>query len=316
MNRVITLDHDEWPWPGGDGTPKPVPAEMFLEGRPIPPKEKCVAIVGTRRASATGMALAKMFAKRFAEAGYAVVSGMARGIDTAAHRGALEAGGHTIAVMGCGLDLTYPPRNGALKREIAATGTLVSEYPDGTEPRSFHFPERNRIIAALSEGVLVVEGGLRSGSLITARLAVDLGRCVWAIPGSPHDPRATGPNELIRVGEATLVCNPDHVFEELAPQAAWSCAYSDDRPDAPDLSDDQVEVLTALGAVPMTPDQLCSATSLTLGRLGLAVAKLEVRGLAQRSRGGGYQLSPAGGRVLGVLMAHPAGAAGAAGASP
>ena len=311
MRRVVTAADKEWPWPETDGAPRPRPKELFLEGRPIPPKEKCVAIVGTRRASVTGLTLARTFAKRFSEAGYAVVSGMARGIDTAAHRGALEAGGQTIAVMGCGLDLTYPPRNESLKKEIAAKGTLVSEYPDGTEPRSFHFPERNRIIAALSEGVLVVEGGVKSGSLITARLAVDLGRSVWAIPGSPHDPRAAGPNELIRVGEGTLVCTPDHVFEELAPQVAWTDQYTDARPEVVDLSDDQIEVVTALGPVPMSMDQLCAATSLPLGRLGLALAKLEVRGFARRSRGGGYQLSEAGGRVVGALMSKPEGARGA-----
>ncbi|HWC14192.1 MAG TPA: DNA-processing protein DprA, partial [Actinomycetota bacterium] len=307
MSRILVTDHDEWPWPEGNGAPKPVPRELFVQGCPIPATSKCVAVVGTRRASAAGLALAKTFGKRFAEAGYAVVSGMARGIDTAAHRGALEAGGHTIAVVGCGLDLTYPPRNAALKAEIAARGTLVSEYPPGTEPRAFHFPERNRIIAALSKGVLVVEGGLKSGSLITARLAVDLDRWVWAIPGSPHDPRAAGPNELIRVGEGSLVCKAEHVFEDLAPQLAWSSEYSDDRRDVVELTDDQIEVLVALGAVPMTPDQLCSATSLTLGRLGLALAKLEVRGFAQRSRGGGYQISPAGGRALGLVMANGVG---------
>jgi DNA processing protein len=163
-----------------------------------------VAIIGARNASAHGRMLAKSLAKELAEAGLVVVSGLARGIDTAAHEGALAAGGATVAVIASGIDVPYPPDNEALMAEIAASGAVVSERPPGAVPQARHFPRRNRIIAGLCLGVVVVEAAPQSGSLITARLAAEQGREVMAVPGSPLDPRHRGTNQLLRDG-ATLV---------------------------------------------------------------------------------------------------------------
>ena len=310
MRRTIRLDGAGWPKQLNDLGPEDPPTELRIQGDDLPERTSCLAIVGTRRASNAGMALAKRFATRFAEADYVVVSGMARGIDTAAHRGALEAGGRTIAVVGCGLDLTYPPRNEGLKRQIAVRGSLVSEYEDRAEPHAFHFPQRNRIIAGLSAGVVVIEGGLKSGALITARIALEAGREVWAVPGHPHDPHAAGPNHLIRAGEARLVTDPDQVFEEIAPEVAWRGPYEIRSRGFVDLSHEETEVLGALGSIPASADQLCTTLALPAGRLALALAKLEVKGLARRSRGGGYEVSEAGGRALSLVLEDSAGAVG------
>jgi DNA processing protein len=304
MKRVIDRADTEWP-NQLDHLARigRVPERLFVSGDPIPRREDCLAIVGTRRASAAGMSTARTFARRFAEAGYTVVSGMARGIDTAAHRGALEAHGKTIAVVGCGLDLCYPPRNAELKNQIEMNGSLVSEYEDGTEPYKSHFPERNRIIAGLSQGVVVIEGGERSGALITARIALDIDRRVFAVPGSPHDPRAIGPNNLLRAMEATLATHPDHVFEDIAPEIAWAEPYVLQRAKKVTLNEEELEVLAALGAVPTTADQMRRTVERPPGRIALALSKLEVRGLARRASGG-YVLSEAGGRALAIALGN------------
>lgn len=298
MRRSILPTSSEWPPELNELGPEKPPTELHVDGAELPRKRDCIAIVGTRDASVAGAETARAFARRFAEAGYTVVSGMARGIDSAAHRGALEVGGNTVAVVGCGLDLTYPPRNENLKRQIAAHGSVVSEYPDGTEPHKHHFPQRNRIIAGLSEGVVVIEGGLKSGALITARIAVEANRNVWAVPGSPQDPRAAGPNELIRAGQAGLVTHPDQVFEEIAPEIAWRGPYEVRRPSTVSLTEEEVRALSALSLVPSTADQVCTAVKMAPGRLALCLSKLEIRGLARRSRGGGYLLSEGGARAL------------------
>lgn len=177
-----------------------------------------VAIVGSRVPSAGGRDTAFEFARAFAASGLAVISGLAAGIDTAAHEGALAADGRTIAVLGTGVDVPYPRRNTALYQRIAATGAIASEYPPGTGVHKGQFPRRNRIIAGLALGTLVVEAAHRSGALITARLAADAGREVFAIPGSIHNPMARGCHRLIRQG-AALVETPQEVIEALAPVA-------------------------------------------------------------------------------------------------
>src|SRR5690606_26130373 len=175
-----------------------------------------ISIVGARNASAAGMRMARQLAAELGTAGYAVVSGLARGIDAAAHQGSLDTG--TIAVLAGGLDRPYPPENLALCDEIAARGALVSEMPFGWEPRSRDFPRRNRLVAGLGAGLIVVEAAQRSGSLISARLAAEMGRLVFAVPGSPLDPRAAGANGLLKDG-ATLVTETRDVLETLAPLA-------------------------------------------------------------------------------------------------
>jgi DNA processing protein len=174
-----------------------------------------VAIVGSRKADPYGREVAETFARSLAAGGVAVVSGFARGVDSAAHRGALSAPeGRTVAVLGCGLGVDYPSGHDSLGKEISERGALVSEFPCGAGPRSWHFPVRNRVIAALSAGTLVVQAAPRSGSLVTARHALDLGRHIWAIPGRIFDERSLGPNALIRDG-ATLVQHPREILEEI-----------------------------------------------------------------------------------------------------
>lgn len=178
----------------------------------------CIALIGARNASANGSAFARRLAADLAAAGYAVVSGLARGIDTAAHQGALEAGGVTIAAIASGLDVAYPPENKGLMERIAQRGAVVSERPLGAEPKARHFPKRNRIIAGLSLGVVVIEAAPASGSLITARLALEQGREVLAVPGSPMDERHRGTNQLLREG-AHLVENAADVLAVIEPLA-------------------------------------------------------------------------------------------------
>ncbi len=194
------------------------PPILLVRGDAAVASRPAVAIVGARNSSAGAVKLAREFAAALAEAGLAVVSGLARGIDGAAHRGALSAGaggGGTVGVIASGIDVSYPPEHADLQEEVAANGLLVTEHPPGTEPLARHFPARNRIIAGLAAGTLVVEAAPKSGSLITARLAGEAGREVMAIPGSPLDSRAHGGNQLIRDG-AVLVQSPEDVIELLS----------------------------------------------------------------------------------------------------
>jgi DNA processing protein len=190
------------------------PAALFVSGDPSSLWSPQIAIVGSRNATSGGLANAHAFAKAFAQAGNVVTSGLAEGIDGAAHEGALEGAGHTIAVLGTGIDLVYPRRHKQLAERIARHGALVSEFPPGTPGKPEHFPRRNRIIAGLSLGTLVIEASLNSGSLITARLAAEQGREVFALPGSIHSPLARGCHRLIRDG-AKLVETAEEVLEEL-----------------------------------------------------------------------------------------------------
>jgi len=191
------------------------PPVLYVRG--TLPAAPAVAVVGSRRADSYGLEVADLFARAFAAAGVAVVSGFAHGIDAAAHRGALAAtGGTTLAVLGCGLGVDYPRGHVGLGEEIATRGALVSEFPCGLAPRSWHFPVRNRVIAALTAGTLVVQAAPRSGSLVTARHALELGRDVWAVPGRIFDERSLGPNALIRDG-AILVQHPRDILETLHP---------------------------------------------------------------------------------------------------
>jgi DNA processing protein len=176
-----------------------------------------IAIVGARQATPYGVRVTEALARDLAQLGFTIVSGMARGIDAAAHRGALAAGGRTIAVLGCGLDVVYPPEHGRLRAEIAQSGSVMTEFPPGTRPLASHFPRRNRILSGLALGVVVVEAAEGSGSLITARLALDQGREVFAVPGPLDAPLSRGPHGLIKQG-AKLVETVEDIVEELLPQ--------------------------------------------------------------------------------------------------
>jgi DNA processing protein len=255
-----------------------------------------VAIVGARNASLAGIRMAQALAADLGREGYAVVSGLARGIDTAAHRGSLATG--TIAVLAGGLDLPYPPENIDLYNEIAAGGgAVISEMPFGWEPRARDFPRRNRIIAGLAYGLVVVEAAKRSGSLISARLAGEMGRLVFAVPGSPLDPRAAGTNGLLKDG-AILVTEAKDPLEQIAPLVGAPPPPSDlDEP--PDLSavpppgdDDRDRVLEALSPVPTAIDEIIRYTGLHPAQVFMVLLELDLAGRLERHAGGAVSLSP------------------------
>jgi DNA processing protein len=191
------------------------PLLLYCLGDPEIMRHHGIAIVGSRKCTERGLEIAHMFGRDLAELRIPVVSGMAAGIDGAAHAGALEAGGPTVAVLGCGVDVVYPPQHHTLHADLAARGLVVSEYPPGTEPRKEHFPQRNRIISGLSKGCLVIEAPMGSGSLITARAAQDQGREVFAVPGPITSPYTKGTHYLIKKGEAKLVENVDDILAEF-----------------------------------------------------------------------------------------------------
>ncbi len=270
---------------------------------------RAVALVGGRNASVNGRRIAEDLGAELARAGLVVVSGMARGIDAAAHEGALSVGhplGRTIAVVAGGLDVPYPPEHADLQRRIAAAGAVVTEAPPGTAPQASHFPRRNRIIAGLTLGVVVVEAAPRSGSLITARLAVEAGREVFAVPGSPLDPRARGANDLIRQG-ATLVETaadvlanlPDHSVAEAAPLFArpdtpdGAAGFSEPHPLGADLRDSALDhaalyaqVLDLLGPSPTPVDAVLRRCQFSAPAVMAALLELELAGRIETLPGG------------------------------
>ena len=258
------------------------PALLYGKGRRELLQQNCLAIVGSRNATAQGEANAEAFAQVLSEAGITIVSGLALGIDAAAHRGGLRGAGSTIAVVGTGLDRVYPARNKTLAHEIAEKGLLLSEFPLGTISAPGHFPRRNRIISGLSHAVLVVEAALGSGSLITARLALEQGREVMAIPGSIHSPLSKGCHALIKQG-AKLVESAQDIAEELAWPAPAVKAAADGHPPGND------PVLRHLGFDPVSLDQLAEGSGLTVEALSAKLLALELEGLVAQLPGGRYQ---------------------------
>jgi len=246
-----------------------------------------LAIVGSRHPTANGSTTAEDFAAELSRAGITITSGLARGIDAASHRGALTGPGRTIAVLGNGIDLIYPAANRRLAAEIREAGAVVSEYPPGAGVRAIQFPRRNRIIAGLSTGTLVVEATRRSGSLITARLATESGREVFAVPGSIHSPLSRGCHKLIREG-AKLVENIDDILIEIAPQLRHAAAGSAANKRATSDSAWPRELADHLDLAPVSFDQLISATGLTAAELSSMLLHLEMQGKIEALAGGRY----------------------------
>jgi DNA processing protein len=306
---------------GGDELPPALeriaqpPAALFVVGDPSVLWTAQLAIVGSRNATSGGLAHARDFAATLAQAGLTITSGLALGIDGAAHAAALDAGGATIAVCGTGLDRVYPRRHAALARRIAERGALVSEFPLGTGPRADHFPRRNRLIAGLALGTLVVEAGIASGSLITARLAVEAGRDVFAIPGSIHNPLARGCHRLIREG-AKLVETARDVLDELGPSAralgselaqrlaqpaapapatrtpsAPRGARSSATPASP-ADPDYRCLRAALAHDPLTIDELVARTGLTVPVVSSMLLLMELDGEVTAQSGARYAKAP------------------------
>ena len=306
-NRVLTLADTDYPRQLFDITDPPV--LLYVKGEPALLSRPGIALVGARSATAAGEANAEAFARTLAQQGLVVVSGLALGIDAAAHRGALAAGSTgagTVAVIGTGIDRIYPARNAALAREIAAAGAVVSEFPLGTPPLQHNFPRRNRLIAGLAEGVLVVEAALGSGSLITARLATETGREVFAIPGSIHSPLSRGCHRLIRDG-AKLVETAEDVVEELRGRLGWpapvAASVKDRRsrgavpavPAAPPrqaaiaLDGERTRVLEAIGHDPVDLDTIAARCGLTVDALYAILLPLELEGRLAKLPGGRFQ---------------------------
>lgn len=294
----------------GIGEPDYPPLLRLIDGAPpllaVKGNRKIAAapalgIVGARNASLSGAKFAGLLAREIGRAGYSIVSGLARGIDTAAHRASLDTG--TIATMAGGLDRPYPPENASLLDEIAeGQGLAVSEMPFGWEPRARDFPRRNRLIAGMSLGLVVVEAAVRSGSLITARNAADFGRLVFAVPGSPLDPRCEGSNALLKDG-ATLVTNAADVLESLRPLSQPDLFA--DRPDArepaedaspgmrlPPSESDRDRIVEALSQVPAEIDEIIRHTGIPASTVYLVLLELDLAGRLHRHPGGSVSIAP------------------------
>jgi len=266
------------------------PSELWVRGDADALFLPCLAMVGSRNPTRGGRDNAYRFARHLAGIGFCIVSGLAEGIDTAAHEGAIDAGGKTVAVLGHGIDRIYPAANRRLAERIAKHGALVTEYPLGTPPRRFHFPERNRIISGLALGTLVIEAAQRSGSLITARLAGDQGREVFAIPGSIHNPMAHGCHQLIRQG-ARLVENADDIVSELAPLVAGlaETPAAPQSTEAPtELDQDYVRLLECMGFDPTSADELAQKSALTIEQVSSMLLILELNGEVESLPGGKF----------------------------
>lgn len=266
------------------------PLMLYVQGQAKWLSQRAVAIVGSRHATAQGKANASAFAQALSEQGWVVVSGLALGIDGAAHEGALHGPTGTVAVVGTGPDRVYPPRHKELAHRLTEQGCIVSEYPPGMPALPPHFPQRNRIIAGLSMGTLVVEAALQSGSLITARLASEAGREVFAIPGSIHLPQAKGCHALLRQG-AKLVETAEDVLDELrgaSPLPGTRQGPSAQAPLAAEAPDDTV-LVHALGHDPVSLDTLLGRTGWPVGELSARLLNLELEGRAARLPGGLFQ---------------------------
>ncbi len=286
--RIICLGEPDYPSAlRAADTPPPV---LTVMGNATALQRNCVAIVGSRNASLSGKKLTRQFAETLADSGYSIVSGLARGIDTQAHQASLKQG--TIAIFAGGIDHIYPSENEQLARDIVDQGgTLVSEMPPGWKPRAQDFPRRNRIVAGMALGLLVVEAANRSGSLISARLANEMGRLVFAVPGSPLDPRSYGTNKLIQQG-AQLVTNAHDILQALEPvsQTPLQKPYSLDEnkrieySEAPD-DRERLNFVESLNHSPTDIDELIRYTGLDLGKIQMIILELELAGRVERHSG-------------------------------
>ncbi len=254
------------------------PPVLYVRGTLPPPYEPCLAVVGTRRPTIYGRQVTEEIVTDLAVNGMIIVSGLARGIDSVAHRAALEAGGISLAVLAGGLDTVYPAENARLAQKIVERGALISEHPPGTRPRPENFPLRNRIMSGLSLGVLVIEAGERSGALITANQALEQNREVFAVPGSVLSPASRGTNRLIREG-AGLVSGYEDILQELnlppVPGQAEIQAL-------PALSESEALIVEQLGSEPNHIDEICRGSGLTMPQVGSTLAMLELRGIARQ----------------------------------
>ena len=251
------------------------PAALFVKGRLPSANETCLSFVGSRNCSSYGLEITRMFSRSIACEGISIVSGMARGIDSAAHTGCLEAGGRTYAVLGCGADICYPPENISLYQNILENGGIVSEFPPVTQPFAPNFPRRNRIIAALSRGIIITEARMKSGSLITAGLGLDIGREIFAVPGRITDPISEGCNRLLRDGAHVATCAND-ILEEFGINRQLTLPPGQ-RGNGPVW-----KVYRKLSLIARNADELTRDTGLPVNTVLESLIKLEIEGMAER----------------------------------
>jgi DNA processing protein len=287
--RIITFSDPEYP-PLLHHIPDP-PPYIYVKGC-LENTDQSVAVVGSRNASSYGKSMATRLSRDLSSRGLTIVSGMARGIDTAAHMGAISAKGKTIAVLGSGLGVIYPPENRRLYDEITENGAVISEFPIEEGPNAHNFPARNRIISGMTLGTLVVEAAKRSGSLITARLAGEQGREVFAVPGSINSAKSTGAHNLLKQG-AKLVASAEDVIEEFYQfqnEMTKKDTFSDKRPETAarlscDLTDDESAIYKGLEPYPVHIDALSLQTGMNIGKLSIILLNLELKGLVTQSPG-------------------------------
>ncbi|HET6780559.1 MAG TPA: DNA-processing protein DprA [bacterium] len=279
---IYVVARDDGEYPAALRPIRDAPRELFVRGTLLPQDEIAVAIVGARRASEYGKAVARRLAADLAACGVTIVSGMARGIDGAAHQGALDAGGRTLAVLGCGPDVVYPTVHAQLMRRIICSGAVISEFRPETPPRPEQFPQRNRIISGLAKGVVVVEGRVGSGSLITADFALEQGREVFAVPGNIFEETSWAPHHLVSQG-ARLVASADDILDELkishrsAPQRA-----------AVSLDDGERAVWAQLSLVPQHVDRIAILSGQPVALTSRILLSLEAKGLVGALAGQRY----------------------------
>jgi len=330
-NYLMTLNDRHYP-PALLATHDP-PTLLYVKGLPSLLGRHGLAIVGSRNATPDGLAHAREFAQHLASLGYTIVSGLALGIDAAAHEGALAAGadgGGTIAVTGTGADVVYPRSNHALAQRIADQGAIMSELPLGTRAIAHHFPRRNRLVAGLSKGVLVVEAAVHSGSLITARIAADIGRDVFAIPGSIHSPLSRGCHALLRQGAKLVECSQDIVDELLdQPTAGQATLFLDSHSEGdqasrgksagksaatafvpPPLSEDDLALLRAMGFRVIRPEMAAHRLGWPIQDVLARLLPLELKSLVTRLPGGSYQVDSRMAKAMATDMAREVEAAG------
>jgi len=264
------------------------PVLLYIKGEILPEDNLSVAMVGTRSVTDYGRVTADKLARDLAAKGITIVSGMATGVDSYAHWGALKAGGRTIAVFGNGIDIVYPPENVSLYKEIVKNGAVISEYPFGVQPSRGSFPARNRIISGMTLGTVIVEAGKKSGSLITAAAALEQNREVFAVPGNINYKQCAGTNRLIQNGAAKLVLTAEDVLEELDPKLRKLSAESEPEAETVQLSDSEAAVFTLIQHEPIMIDQLIKKTGGTSAQISALLLPLELKGLIRRLPGNKY----------------------------
>lgn len=288
--NISFICQDDDHYPGLLKTIHDPPSILYYHGDLNDLQRPTIAIVGSRSATSYGKRVSFMLARDLARLGITIVSGMACGIDSEAHRGALAISGRTVAVMGCGVDVVYPRQNRRLYQDIIKNGAVISEYRPGTQPEGYRFPVRNRIISGLSSGVIVVEASLRSGSLITARLALEQGREVFAVPGRIDSVKSDGAHRLLQQG-AHLVSSAEEVLDELGfakslHQAGPDVSYSREI----SLSREEKDLLAFLDVYPITIDELVKSSGVETGKVNDILLRLELKGLIARMLGQQYGL--------------------------